>query len=70
MIVAPKSTISNWVKEFTKWTPFFKVVQLNPKMEVREDIIKNELIEGKFDVCLTTYEGINICFSALKKFKW
>jgi SWI/SNF-related matrix-associated actin-dependent regulator of chromatin subfamily A member 5 len=70
LIVAPKSTISNWMKEFTKWTPFFKVVQLNPKMEVREQIIKEELVDGKFDVCLTTYEAINICFSALKKFKW
>lgn len=58
------------MKEFAKWTPFFKIVQLNPKMEVREEIIKNELVDGKFDVCLTTYEGIQICFGALSKFKW
>jgi SWI/SNF-related matrix-associated actin-dependent regulator of chromatin subfamily A member 5 len=58
------------MKEFEKWTPFFRIVQLNPKMEVREEIIKTQLVEGRFDVCITTYEGINICFGALSKFKW
>jgi SWI/SNF-related matrix-associated actin-dependent regulator of chromatin subfamily A member 5 len=24
------------MKEFTKWAPFFRVVQLNPSMEVRD----------------------------------
>jgi SWI/SNF-related matrix-associated actin-dependent regulator of chromatin subfamily A member 5 len=43
---------------------------LNPKIEVREEIIKNQLVDGKFDVCITTYEGINICTSTLKKFNW
>jgi SWI/SNF-related matrix-associated actin-dependent regulator of chromatin subfamily A member 5 len=28
------------------------------------------MVEGKFDICLTTYEAINICFSSLKKYKW
>lgn len=27
-------------------------------------------MDGKFDICLTTYEGINICNAALKKHKW
>ena len=58
------------MREFAKWTPFIRVVQLNPKMEVRDEIIKNQLVEGKFDVCLTTYEGISLCFSALNKHKW
>ncbi len=58
------------MKEFAKWAPFFRIVQLNPKMEVREEIIKNQLVEGKFDVCITTFGGINLCFSALNKFKW
>jgi SWI/SNF-related matrix-associated actin-dependent regulator of chromatin subfamily A member 5 len=62
--------MSNWIKEFTKWTPFMRIVQLNPKLEVREEILKNQLIEGKFDVCLTTFEAISICFSSLKKFNW
>jgi SWI/SNF-related matrix-associated actin-dependent regulator of chromatin subfamily A member 5 len=39
-------------------------------MEMREEIIKNQLVDGKFDICLTTYEGINICNYALKRHKW
>jgi SWI/SNF-related matrix-associated actin-dependent regulator of chromatin subfamily A member 5 len=39
-------------------------------MEVRDTIIAEQMKEGQFDVCLTTYEGLMICTSALKKFKW
>lgn len=28
------------------------------------------MIPGKFDICVTSYEGINICLPKLKKFKW
>jgi SWI/SNF-related matrix-associated actin-dependent regulator of chromatin subfamily A member 5 len=28
------------------------------------------MVDGKFDICLTTYEAISICFSSLKKYKW
>ena len=31
LIIAPKSTIPNWMKEFKLWAPFFKVVNLIPK---------------------------------------
>lgn len=30
LIVAPKSTIGNWMREFALWAPFFRVVNLNP----------------------------------------
>ena len=30
LIVAPKSTISNWMKEFAIWAPNLKVINLNP----------------------------------------
>ena len=38
LIVAPKSTISNWMKEFKKWAPFFRVVNLIPTKDVRDEI--------------------------------
>jgi SWI/SNF-related matrix-associated actin-dependent regulator of chromatin subfamily A member 5 len=41
LILAPKSTIPNWKKEAKKWIPTMKVVHLDPKMEFRDDIIKN-----------------------------
>jgi len=70
MIVAPKSVIPNWMKEFAKWTPHFWVVNLKPTKEEREEILANQMVDGKFDICLTTYEGVTICFNSLKKFKF
>jgi len=61
LVIAPKSTIANWMREFDKWTPFLKVVNLDPKIEHREDILKNKMKPGKFDVCVTTYEALKIC---------
>lgn len=70
MIISPKSTISNWMAEFKKWAPFFKVVNLIPTMEHRERIISQELQKDKFNICITTYEAINICNSDLRKYNW
>ena len=39
LVVAPKSTISNWLKEFAIWAPFFRVVNLIPTMEHRTEIL-------------------------------
>lgn len=39
LIVAPKSTISNWMKEFGRWAPHFKTVNLVPTQEFREEIL-------------------------------
>ena len=67
LIVGPKSTISNWMKEFKTWAPFLRVVNLIPTLEFRADILKNQMKRGYFDVCVTTYEAIRICESDLKK---
>lgn len=67
LIVAPKSTIPNWMKELETWTPFFKVVNLIPTKDVRDEILENQMKEGTYDVCVTTYEAINICQAQLAK---
>ena len=58
LVIAPKSTISNWMLEFGRWAPFLRIVNLVPTKELRDEIVKNQLIPGKFDVCITTYEAI------------
>jgi SWI/SNF-related matrix-associated actin-dependent regulator of chromatin subfamily A member 5 len=70
LVIVPKSTIGNWMKEFKKWSPTFRVVNLIARKEEREDIIKNVITPKKFDVCLTTFEGARICMSNLNKFNW
>lgn len=39
LVVGPKSTMTNWMREFKKWAPFFTVVNLNPVKDVREEIL-------------------------------
>lgn len=56
------------MKEFAKWAPFFTVVNLNPTMEHRTEILQNQMRPGTFDVCVTTYEGLRICASDLSKY--
>ena len=70
LILMPKSVVGNWMKEFATWCPEIRVVNLIARKEAREEIIKNELVSGKFDVCVTTFEAVRICQTALSKFAW
>jgi SWI/SNF-related matrix-associated actin-dependent regulator of chromatin subfamily A member 5 len=70
LIVVPKSTLGNWENEFKKWCPVIRTVKLIAAKPFREEILKTKLIAGKFDVCVTSYEGIHICHNHLKKFTW
>lgn len=57
------------MKEFSRWAPHFRVVNLiNTELE-RVEILKNDLLPGKFDVCVTTYEAVR-GVQQLRKFKW
>jgi len=69
LIIVPKSTVPNWNRELKKWNPDMKLIQLNPIKEEREESLKL-ISKNKFEVLLTSYEGINICMSTLKKIKW
>ena len=58
MIIGPKSTIPNWMKEFRVWAPQLRVVNLLADKENRDRIIREEMKPGTFDVCVTTYEAL------------
>lgn len=70
LIVCPNSVLGNWKKEFKKWLPSLNVVKLVPRKEVRYEILEEFIIPGNFDVCLTSFEGINICKKELTRIKW
>ena len=61
LVVGPTTILTNWVNEFKKWFPSCRVVKLYARKEYREEVFENELVEGNFDVCVTSYEAINIC---------
>lgn len=67
-MVAPKSTLGNWMREFKKWLPSCRVVKLIAVKEERDELISKYLQPGRFDVCLTSYEGVNICLNDLRRF--
>lgn len=69
LIIAPKSTISNWMREFARWTPDLAVVNLIPTAEHRDEILKKKMVKGKFDVCVTTYTAL-LMVPELKKYNW
>ena len=70
LILVPKSTIPNWMREAEKWLPDLTFVQLKPSMEYRDDIIQNELKPGTFHVCVSTYEAVKLCQSFIMKTNW
>lgn len=70
LIVVPKSTLDNWRREFTMWTPEVDVLILQGAKDERHQLINDRLIDEKFDVCITSYEMILREKNHLKKFAW
>ncbi|KAL8837745.1 MAG: hypothetical protein Q9176_005522 [Flavoplaca citrina] len=70
LIVVPKSTLDNWNREFTKWTPEVNILILQGVKDERHQLINDRLIDEKFDVCITSYEMILREKTHLKKFAW
>jgi SWI/SNF-related matrix-associated actin-dependent regulator of chromatin subfamily A member 5 len=76
LIMVPKSTLSNWMNEFTRFTPTIRVMRFHGTKEHREELIHSTLLPGKqhserdWDVCLTTYEICNLEKGALQKIAW
>jgi len=59
----------NWSRELKLWCPSMNVLVLNPVKEEREEALK-KIMKHKFEVLITSYEGVNICINKLKKIKW
>ncbi|KAJ2913667.1 hypothetical protein MD484_g6769, partial [Candolleomyces efflorescens] len=67
LVVVPKSTLQNWSREFSKWSPDFNVITLTGSKEDRASLIASHLIPQSFQVLITSYEICLIERSALKK---
>ena len=66
----PKSTLQNWVNEFNRWCPTIRAVCLIGDAETRSAFIRDVLMPGEWDVCVTSYEMCIREKSVFKKFNW
>ena len=78
LIVAPLSTLSNWMDEFHHWVPSIPVVMYHGTPQQRDDIFKNSIMRhmhggrptAKFPVVCTSYEMVLKDRAALSKINW
>ncbi|KAG1693943.1 SWI/SNF-related matrix-associated actin-dependent regulator of chromatin subfamily A member 5 [Nymphon striatum] len=70
MIIVPKSTLHNWMSEFKRWCPSMNTVCLIGDQVTRAALIRDTLMPGEWDVCVTSYEMIIREKAVLKKFNW
>ncbi|KAJ8565977.1 hypothetical protein K7X08_008553 [Anisodus acutangulus] len=70
MVVAPKSTLGNWMNEIKRFCPIIRAVKFLGNPEERRHIREDLLVAGKFDVCVTSFEMAIKEKSALRRFSW
>ncbi|XP_039058883.1 ISWI chromatin-remodeling complex ATPase CHR11-like isoform X1 [Hibiscus syriacus] len=70
MVVAPKSTLGNWVNEIRRFCPVLRTVKFLGNPEERRYIREELLVAGKFDVCVTSFEMAIKEKTALRRFSW
>ncbi|GAB0493027.1 hypothetical protein MMPV_004299 [Pyropia vietnamensis] len=70
LVIVPKSTLGNWMNEFDRWCPDIRPVRFHGDQEARRYQMREELVFGRFDVCITSYEMVSKEKSFLSKFAW
>ncbi|XP_028821548.1 SWI/SNF-related matrix-associated actin-dependent regulator of chromatin subfamily A member 5 [Denticeps clupeoides] len=70
MVLVPKSTLYNWMNEFKRWVPTLRAVCLIGDRDERTAFIRDTLLPGEWDVCVTSYEMLIIERAVFKKFNW
>ncbi|XP_057429803.1 ISWI chromatin-remodeling complex ATPase CHR11 [Lotus japonicus] len=70
MVVAPKSTLGNWMNEIRRFCPILRAVKFLGNPDERRHIREDLLVAGKFDVCVTSFEMAIKEKTALRRFSW
>ena len=70
LVLAPKSTLANWAREFARWVPFLGVVRFDGDRAARAQQRAAVVAPGRFDVLLTSFEVAIIEKAALHRHAW
>ncbi|EGW35279.1 uncharacterized protein SPAPADRAFT_64429 [Spathaspora passalidarum NRRL Y-27907] len=70
IVIAPKSTLDNWRREFNRWIPDIKVLVVQGDKEERAELIRDNVLTCNFDVIIASYEIVIREKSTFKKFDW
>ena len=78
LIIAPLSTLSNWIDEFTKWTPNIPVLLYHGTPPQRKDLLQKKILahlkggrpSDRFPVVCTSPEIILRDYNGLSKINW
>ncbi|XP_043719944.1 ISWI chromatin-remodeling complex ATPase CHR11 isoform X2 [Telopea speciosissima] len=70
MVVAPKSTLGNWMKEIRRFCPVLRAVKFLGNPDERRHIREKLLVAGHFDVCVTSFEMAIKEKTTLRRFSW
>lgn len=69
-IIAPKSTLNNWIREINSWTPEFNAFILQGTKEERSELINKKLLACDFDIVVASYEITIKEKTYFKKIDW
>ncbi|CAG7833636.1 unnamed protein product [Allacma fusca] len=70
LVIAPKSTLCNWMDEIAKWCPTLKGICLIGHKPERKDFINEKLLKTKWDVLVTSYQMILLEAPLFRRYNW
>ncbi|ORY26420.1 hypothetical protein BCR33DRAFT_726284 [Rhizoclosmatium globosum] len=70
LIIVPKSTLHNWMSEIKRWVPTLDPFLFHGDKEARQPLIRDTLLPGNFEVCVTSYEMCLLEKGAFKRVSW
>lgn len=76
IVIVPKSVVGNWMREIKKWCPVFKPVRLGGTKDERHKFETEHLPKDpatgrhKWDILVTSYEGLLKSKGKLKSIQW
>lgn len=69
IIIVPKSTVGNWMRELKRWCPVIRAFKFMGDKDERA-VQRETVVKGDFDAVVLSYEVAIIEKSVLQKIKW